>query len=157
MKFALEYPCGADSPLELLPLKAVVTIGTAKILRGGSRLLPQLAVGVAVLLFGAYLWLSNYIGNTLSHDYTKVVEWGAGEQEKGRADGGLRVVVFGGGDVATLSEASWQVEGPNAGWTETLCQQASPRINPTTSFSGLELTHIRLAELRAVLIVYTTN
>ncbi|XXG97499.1 hypothetical protein Hte_003803 [Hypoxylon texense] len=123
MKFAPEYSCGTDSTLELLSLKAAVSIGTAKILRGGSRLLPQLAVGVTILLFGAYLWSSKYIGYTLSHDYTKIVEWDASEQEDGRADGGLRVVVFGGGDVATLSEASWQVEGPNAGWTEILCQQ----------------------------------
>ncbi|KAI1780689.1 hypothetical protein F4818DRAFT_451080 [Hypoxylon cercidicola] len=123
MKFASEYTCGTDSPLELLPLKVLVTVGTAKILRNGSRLLPQLALGVAVLLLGAYLWSSKYAGYTLNHDYAKIVSWNPAEEDDRRTDGGLRVVVFGGGDVATLSKASWQVEGPNAGWTEILCEQ----------------------------------
>ncbi|KAI1766818.1 hypothetical protein GGR53DRAFT_463955 [Hypoxylon sp. FL1150] len=122
MEPATECPSREDTSLELLSLKVLVTAGTTKILRGVLRLLPQLALGIAVLLFGAYLWSAKHLEYTFSHDYSKILQWTVGEEDM-RADGGLRVVVFGGGGVATLSEASWLVEGLNAGWTEVFCQQ----------------------------------
>ncbi|OTA90630.1 hypothetical protein M434DRAFT_33487 [Hypoxylon sp. CO27-5] len=120
-----EKPVVTDSLLELIALKTLVTISTAKVLRGGSRLLPQIAVGLTTLLLGAYLWSSHYASRALSPDYTRVVDWKPGEGENSHVGGGLRIVVFGGGDIATPSKASWQIKGPNADWTDILCLQAS--------------------------------
>ncbi|KAI0843663.1 hypothetical protein F5Y06DRAFT_302752 [Hypoxylon sp. FL0890] len=112
-----------DSLFELLALRTIVAFSTAKVLRGGSRLLPQIAVGATTLLFGSYLWSSHFASRSLGPNYNRIVEWEAGESENGHVGGGLRVVVFGGGDIATPSRASWQIGGPNAGWTDILCLQ----------------------------------
>ncbi|KAI1802312.1 hypothetical protein F4811DRAFT_563298 [Daldinia bambusicola] len=122
MKHILEKPPPTDNVFELLRLKAIVAIGTSKILRGGSRLLPQIAVGITVLLFGSYLWSSHFASLALNSNYIKVLKWQEDESE-GNVAGGLRIVVFGGGDVATPSRVSWQVNGPTASWTEILCLQ----------------------------------
>ncbi|KAI1412360.1 hypothetical protein F5Y13DRAFT_190356 [Hypoxylon sp. FL1857] len=118
-----EKPNGTDSLFELLALKTLVTFSTAKMLRGGSRLLPQIVVGATTLLLGAYLWSSHFASRALGPDYTRIIEWESGESENGHASGGLRIVVFGGGDIATPSRASWQIGAPSAGWTDILCLQ----------------------------------
>lgn len=133
-----EKPYGTDSLFELLTVKTLLAIGTTKMLRGGLRLLPQIAVGVTVLLFGAYLWSSHFANHSLGFGHVQPLEWKIAEPEVDRRiDGSLRIVVFGGGDVATPNKASWKIGGPNAGWTEVLCQQASLR----TSLISLYVTH----------------
>ncbi|KAI1471654.1 uncharacterized protein F4812DRAFT_467659 [Daldinia caldariorum] len=111
MKYTREKPSATDNTFELLRLKVIIAIGTSKILRGGSRLLPQIAVGVTVLLFGSYLWSSHFASLALNSNYTKALKW-QGDDPEGDIGEGLRIVVFGGGDVATPSRVSWQVNGP---------------------------------------------
>ncbi|KAI1139857.1 hypothetical protein F5Y05DRAFT_412037 [Hypoxylon sp. FL0543] len=113
----------SDSLFEILTLKTLITFSTAKVLRGGSRLLPQIAFGATTLLLGAYLWSSHYANRALSPDYTRIVQWQAGESVNRHEGGGLRIVVFGGGDIATPSRAWWQIGGRNAAWTDVLCSQ----------------------------------
>ncbi|KAI1476626.1 hypothetical protein F4774DRAFT_427926 [Daldinia eschscholtzii] len=122
MKHILETPHATDNVFELLKFKAVVAIGTSKLLRGGSRLLPQIAVGVTVLLFGSYLWSSHFATRALTSNYIRVLKWQENEPERVVGEG-LRIVVFGGGDIATPSRASWQLSGPNVAWTDILCLQ----------------------------------
>ncbi|KAF3071169.1 hypothetical protein GL218_00225 [Daldinia childiae] len=135
MKYILEKPYVTDNIFELLKLKAIVTIGTTKMLRGGSRLLPQMAVGVTLLLFGSYLWSSHFASHALNSDYTRILKWKGDEPEETNFGGGLRIVVFGGGDIATPSRASWQLGGPNVAWTDILCLQLN--CNAYLSFMPL--------------------
>ncbi|KAI2464599.1 hypothetical protein F4781DRAFT_412480 [Annulohypoxylon bovei var. microspora] len=121
MEYILEKPHSTHSLFELLTLKALVTFGTAKVLRGGSRLLPQIAVGATILLFGSYLWSSHFISRTANPDYA--IEWDVGETTIGGVGGGLRIVVFGGGDITTPNRASWKADGPTSAWTDILCLQ----------------------------------
>lgn len=128
MKYMLEKPYGADSLVEVIALRAFAAFNTSKLLRSSSRHLPQITVIVTILLFGAYLWSSHLVGRSLSPEYEKVLNWKDGEIENKDTGGGLRIVVFGGGDIATPSRASWQVGGPNTSWTEILCRQVSLQI-----------------------------
>ncbi|KAI2617486.1 hypothetical protein GGR54DRAFT_648985 [Hypoxylon sp. NC1633] len=125
MSSILEKPFTINSLFELLMLMGIGATSTAKLLRGSPRLLPQIAVGVTTLLFGAYLWSSKLAGHTSSPSHTNIMKWELGKPVNGSRDGGLRIVVFGGGDVATPPKASKLLGGPNAGWTDILCQQAS--------------------------------
>ncbi|KAI0130658.1 hypothetical protein F4814DRAFT_456685 [Daldinia grandis] len=135
MKYILEKPYVTDNIFELFKLKAIVTIGTTKMLRGGSRLFPQIAVGVTLLLFGSYLWSSHFASHALNSDYTRVLKWKGDEPEERNLGGGLRIVVFGGGDIATPSRASWKLGGPNVAWTDILCLQLN--CNAYLSFMPL--------------------
>ncbi|OTB04514.1 hypothetical protein M426DRAFT_11408 [Hypoxylon sp. CI-4A] len=123
MRFILENADGKGSLFEILVFKAFVAFGTSKILRGSSKIFPQVTVGITVLIFGAYLWSSHVASRTPGTDLSRVINWRTGELEAGNIGNGLRIVVFGGGDVATPSQVSWQLGGLNASWTDILCLQ----------------------------------
>lgn len=124
MEYVLEKFHGTHGLLELLTLKALLAFSTTKFLRGSSRLLPQIAVGTTILLFGSYLWSSHFINRAVNSDYETVASE-VGVNAKGDVGGrGLRVVVFGGGDIATPNRAPWRVDGPASAWTDVLCLQA---------------------------------
>ncbi|KAI0900682.1 hypothetical protein F4806DRAFT_504356 [Annulohypoxylon nitens] len=130
MEYVLEKFNGTHSLLELLTLKALLAFSTTKFLRGSSRLLPQIAVGTTILLFGSYLWSSHFINRAVNSDYETVASE-VGVNAKGDIGGrGLRVVVFGGGDIATPNRAPWRADGPTPAWTDLNC-------NPYLSFVPL--------------------
>ncbi|KAI0884901.1 uncharacterized protein GGS22DRAFT_148006 [Annulohypoxylon maeteangense] len=135
MEYVLEKPHGTHNLFELLTLKALLTFSTAKVLRGSSRVLPQIAVGTTILLFGSYLWSSHFASRTVNPDHNKIT-LETGEVIKGDTGGhGLRIVVFGGGDIATPNRASWRADGPTSSWTDILCLQLN--CNPYVSFIPL--------------------
>ncbi|KAI1454793.1 hypothetical protein F4805DRAFT_304014 [Annulohypoxylon moriforme] len=135
MEYVLEKAHGTHSLFELLTLKALLTFSTTKVLRGSSRILPQIAVGTTILLFGSYLWSSHFASRSVNPDYSRVT-LEAGEVIKGDTGGrGLRVVVFGGGDIATPNRASWKADAPTSAWTDILCLQLN--CNPYLSLVPL--------------------
>lgn len=111
--------------LDTVGLKALVSFLTAKVGRRGLRLLPYAAVGIVALLT-----LIHLASNRLSdHGYgsgSRILSWrpGAGYDHKS-GDGGMRIVVFGGGDVATLGKAPGKGSNQNGSWTEVLCKEVS--------------------------------
>lgn len=157
MKYILEKPYVTDNIFELLKLKAIVTIGTTKMLRGGSRLFPQMAVVVTLLLFGSYLWSSHLASHALNSDYARVLKWKGDEPEERNFGGGLRIVVFGGGDIATPSRASWQLGGPNVAWTDILCLQASLELRNQFTLITIMLTIRFVAELQRLPLFHATH
>ncbi|KAI8960884.1 hypothetical protein F5Y11DRAFT_250185 [Daldinia sp. FL1419] len=136
MKYILEGQYVTDNLFDLLKWKAIVTLRTAKMLRGGSRLFPQIAAGVTLLFFGSYLWSLHFAVRSLSSGHTRILKWNEDESEERNFGGGLRIVVFGGGDIATPSRASWKRGGPNAAWTDILCLQ----LNCNTHLSFMPST-----------------
>ncbi|KAI0598772.1 hypothetical protein F4775DRAFT_172174 [Biscogniauxia sp. FL1348] len=112
--------------LEGLGLKDFATICSAKALRGAPKLLPKVAVGGVSLLLLTYLWLLYLAGGSLRPNYFEVHTWRPAtvEEAAGEVDGGLRVVVFGGGDVATPNRFPGQLdEQDTTAWTEVMCQK----------------------------------
>ncbi|KAI1210770.1 uncharacterized protein F4807DRAFT_422578 [Annulohypoxylon truncatum] len=135
MEYVLEKPHGTRRLFELLTLKALVAFGTTKALRGILRLLPQIAVGTTILLFGSYLWSSHFASVTTNPGYRRVTFETAGAARGDVGGRGLRIVVFGGGDVATPNRVSWRVDGPTSAWTDILCLQLN--CNPYLSYVPL--------------------
>ncbi|KAI1091443.1 hypothetical protein F5B19DRAFT_261871 [Rostrohypoxylon terebratum] len=128
MEYVLEKLHDTHSLLELLTLKALLAFSTTKFLRRSSRLLPHIAVSTTIFLFGSYLWSSHFINRAVNSGYRTLASETAKEDVGGR---GLRVVVFGGGDIATPNRA----DGSTTAWTDVFCLQLN--CNPYVSFVPL--------------------
>ncbi|KAI1635659.1 hypothetical protein F4809DRAFT_663788 [Biscogniauxia mediterranea] len=115
----------AGNIVEELGLKDFATICSIKALRGAPKLLPKVAVGGVSFLLLTYLWLLYLAGGSLRPNYFEVNTWrpATAEEVAREAGGGLRVVVFGGGDVATPNRFPRQPEGDTTTWTEVMCQE----------------------------------
>ncbi|KAI0137512.1 hypothetical protein BJ170DRAFT_64708 [Xylariales sp. AK1849] len=114
-----------DGLMEGLGLKPLFAFLSAKAVRGGPRLLPQIAICVSILLILTRLLPTRLTDIAFGSSYTKILKWKPTEDyEDGSVGGGLRIVVFGGGDIATPNKApeeqSWNQD---TSWTEILCQQ----------------------------------
>ncbi|KAK7920963.1 hypothetical protein PG985_008985 [Apiospora marii] len=91
-------------------------------IRGTYRRWPQILGGVAILYVFVYalpsrLWLFDF-----GASYLKVLKWSPRGIDAGPGSG-PRIVVFGGGDVATLNQVSADLDGRSTSWTEVLCQE----------------------------------
>ncbi|KAK7977717.1 hypothetical protein PG988_005207 [Apiospora saccharicola] len=91
-------------------------------IRGTCRRWPQILGGAAILYVLMYalpsrLWLFD-----LGASYLKVLKWTPGGGNPGLGKG-PRIVVFGGGDVATLNQVSADLDNQSTSWTEVLCQE----------------------------------
>ncbi|KAI1179531.1 hypothetical protein F4777DRAFT_532964 [Nemania sp. FL0916] len=94
--------------------------------REGPHLLLKLACTVILYMLLTYWWYSAQI-SSITFDLSHFLGWGMknlinNETENG-VTGGLRMVVFGGGDVATpsFSASEWNDQG--YAWTEIMCQK----------------------------------
>ncbi|KAI1388514.1 major facilitator superfamily domain-containing protein [Hypoxylon trugodes] len=119
MRSSLE-PHGPKGTFERLAIKTFAVIGTLKPFRGNARL-----VGIAffVLVAVSVFSLDGLMQIGIVPDRARVLKWEGSENEGVNVHAGLRIVVFGGGDIATPNRASWKLGGPNAAWTDILCLQ----------------------------------
>ncbi|KAI1873719.1 uncharacterized protein JN550_002988 [Neoarthrinium moseri] len=108
-----------------LGLKTLFAFFSAKAIRGGPRLLPQLAICVVILIILTRLLPNHFTDIAFGSNYTKMLKWrpSADKHEDGSAPGGLRIVVFGGGDIASPNKMPGNPELPDQSWTEILCEQ----------------------------------
>ncbi|KAI1493086.1 hypothetical protein F5X96DRAFT_689682 [Biscogniauxia mediterranea] len=115
----------AGNIMEELGLKDFATICSIKALRRAPKLLPKVAVGGVAFLLLTYLWLLYLAGGSLRPNYFEVNTWrpATAEEVAREAGGGFRVVVFGGGDVATPNRFPGLPEGDTTTWTEVMCQE----------------------------------
>ncbi|KAH9908173.1 hypothetical protein F4778DRAFT_465957 [Xylariomycetidae sp. FL2044] len=117
-------PHGAKHEVERLGFRAISTVYSAKALRGGPRLLLSLAGSVWLVFAATWLFLLGTQYLALDPTHIRTLKPHAIETNDGDAGGGgLRIVVFGGGDVATPAVSSNEAHGQNTSWTEVLCQQ----------------------------------
>ena len=128
---------------DTLGMRALLTFFSARVLRGGPRILLHLAICLVALLFIIKLMpqgLSDAAFGSLSSSYSySFWEWSDEDKYRHAAEGGpasfkgdvygdedgLRLVVFGGDDIATptRSQASDNSESPS--WTQLLCREVS--------------------------------
>ncbi|KAI8630774.1 hypothetical protein F5Y19DRAFT_473893 [Xylariaceae sp. FL1651] len=108
--------------LERWSLKALAGICSLKAFRGGPKILLNVAVGVVLLTAVTYTWSSlRTPGALFGSDYLGGLK-GKEAKKIGDGGGGLRIVVFGGGDAATPIQSSTKSES-QAAWTEIMCQE----------------------------------
>ncbi|KAI1262314.1 hypothetical protein F5Y18DRAFT_439071 [Xylariaceae sp. FL1019] len=106
-------------------LKALLSACSLKVCRGGPALLFKVAFGVVMLMALTYTW-SSFRDRSLEFGPDYLGSWTAPwdtELRNGKKGTGLRVVVFGGGDIATAYESSKRLGGPKTSWTEVMCHQ----------------------------------
>lgn len=134
--------------MDRLGLRTLFAFFSVKALRGAPRLLPQIAAGVVFLVLLARILPAYMSEIAFGKSYTRVVKWKPSGGDDGSIGGGLRVVVFGGSDIATPAEGPIRLGGQNESWTEVMCQQVRPSIgknfkagsNPSTA--GLPVTPV---------------
>ncbi|KAI0097848.1 hypothetical protein GGR51DRAFT_458015 [Nemania sp. FL0031] len=93
--------------------------------RGGPQVLLKLAFSVFFYMFLSYLWYSTQIPVVLfnpGHSNDTIYNV-SDNKAYDNASMGLRVVVFGGGDVATPSLSVSEWNGQGQAWTEVLCKK----------------------------------
>lgn len=101
---------------------AVISFLSVMAIRGTYRRWPHILGGVAILYALVYalpsrLWLFD-----LGASYLKVLKWTPGGSNVSLGKG-PRIVVFGGGDVATLNQVSADLDNQSTSWTEVLCRE----------------------------------
>ncbi|KAJ2992227.1 hypothetical protein NUW58_g2238 [Xylaria curta] len=96
-----------------------------KILHEGPKLLFEVACSVVFFMFITYVWsslrapgLASDIGHVTAPDSTA-----DRNLTEGSVSDGLRMVVFGGGDVATPSLSGSQWSDQKYAWTQVMCQE----------------------------------
>lgn len=102
------------------------SISSREIFRKGPQLLFKLAFGVAFYMSLTYnIWYSAQISAaTFSSRQSNQPHSKAGDKvAQGNVTGGLRMVVFGGGDVATPTLSSIAGSGQGCAWTEVMCKK----------------------------------
>lgn len=118
---------------------ALYVISSREVFRRGPRLLLKLAFGVAFYVSVTYyIWYSAQI-STMAFGSTQAnhADTNMGNNiAQGNVTGGLRMVVFGGGDVATPTHSSIDGSGQGYAWTEVMCRKVM--IVPTESSSRSE-------------------
>lgn len=113
-----------DGLLEGLGLKSLFAFFSAKAMRGGPRLLSQITICVVILFTLTRLLPTRFTDVAFGPSYTKILKWRpTAEHDDGSVGGGLRIVVFGGGDVATPNKGQEEIGFADKSWTEILCQQ----------------------------------
>jgi hypothetical protein len=115
-----------DGLVEGLGLKTFLAFFSVKAIRGGPRLLPQIAICIVILITLTRLMPSRLFDIAFGSSYTKILKWRPSgyADDDGSVGGGLRVVVFGGGDIATPIKALGTGDvDPRNSWTEVLCQE----------------------------------
>ncbi|ORY63935.1 uncharacterized protein BCR38DRAFT_343419 [Pseudomassariella vexata] len=127
-----------DGILEGFGLKALLAFFSAKAVRGGPRLLPQLAICVVVLFVLTRLMPTHLSDVAFGTNYTTILKWKPKGGDDGSVGGGLRIVVFGGGDIATPNKTPEKAVGHDVSWTEVLCQH----LDCTTHLSYMPRTDI---------------
>jgi hypothetical protein len=127
------YHCSPkDRPVEecRLTLRTVLVFFSARALRGGPRLLVQIAVTAVLLGLLARLLPEPVSDIAFGTSYSNLWRWPfaqiGGEEDGG---GGLRIVVFGSSDVASPSVVR-QLEGnedtaTGKSWMEYLCEEVT--------------------------------
>ncbi|KAK6825026.1 hypothetical protein PG987_012520 [Apiospora arundinis] len=101
---------------------AIISFLSMTAIRGIHRRWSQILAGVAIVFVLVYvlphrLWLLD-----LSPSYLKVLRWTPADGNTGVGND-LRIVVFGGGNIATLGHKPTEFEDQSASWTEVLCQE----------------------------------
>ncbi|KAI0008742.1 hypothetical protein F4779DRAFT_641349 [Xylariaceae sp. FL0662B] len=136
MRFVLGEYSGINGPLRELGLKALTAIRSTRAFLGGSKLLTRVVVGTLGFFLIISFWPSQFPGFPLQSEYFKVLMWKPDDADREDKGGGLRIVVFGGGDVATPCKSEGQSGRQTEAWTEILCRQASPGLDcrPYLSF-----------------------
>ncbi|KAI0484578.1 hypothetical protein GGR56DRAFT_680146 [Xylariaceae sp. FL0804] len=101
-------------------------LATAKAFPGGSRPPPKVVLAVASLLVLSYIWAFQLLGAEFGYGFLEASRWQPKDtqhRDDSSAGGGLRIVVFGGGDVATPDALQRQHSNEVASWTEVLCKE----------------------------------
>ncbi|KAK9414768.1 hypothetical protein SUNI508_10886 [Seiridium unicorne] len=113
-----------DGLIEKLGLKTLFAFFSTKAMRGGPRLLPQITICVVILITLTKLLPTRFTDVAFGSGYTKILKWRPTvEHDDGSVAGGLRVVVFGGGDIASPNKSPEETGFADKSWTEILCQQ----------------------------------
>lgn len=113
----------SNNVLEKLGLRALFTFFSLKALRGGPRLLPQIAICVMLLLILTRLLPTRLSDIAFGSSYTKTLKWRPNEgDDDGSIGGSLRIVVFGGGDVGSPNTTPGNTY-QSTSWTDVLCRE----------------------------------
>jgi hypothetical protein len=113
---------------------------TTKVIRGGPRILLHLITGVVLFLLVLKLIPHGHVRYNLWSWHKATIDdnsngAGSGTASDGSVRGGLRIVVFGGHDVATPGRAPGPeyLDVDKRSWTELLCAEVCHRRNGTHS------------------------
>ncbi|KAI1108900.1 hypothetical protein F5Y14DRAFT_456563 [Nemania sp. NC0429] len=112
--------------LKLWGFNALDSISSQEMFRKGPQLLMKLVFGVAFYIcLTSYNWYSaqSYTITFSSAQPYRPDSKVANHAARGNATGGLRMVVFGGGDVATPILSSAEGSGQGHAWTEVMCKK----------------------------------
>ncbi|KAK3683298.1 hypothetical protein B0T22DRAFT_384325 [Podospora appendiculata] len=129
-------------------LRILLAFFSNRVLRGGPRILVQLAACFTLLMLGMRFMphgLSGAALGTTSSLWNWTTEWKEEkieieEEEDDGGMGGLRIVVFGEDDIAIPARTHGGRGGRYPGWTEVLCEELNcsrhlsfiPPVDPTT-------------------------
>jgi hypothetical protein len=117
-------PNRLDGLIEGLGLKSLFAFFSTKAMRGGPRFLYQITICVVILLTLTKLLPSRFTDVAFGSSYGRILKWRpTTEHDDGSIGGGLRIVVFGGGDIASPNKRPEESGVPDKSWTEILCQQ----------------------------------
>jgi len=107
--------------------RAALTFVSARALRGAPRLIFQIILAIAGFAFITHLLPERVTSVTFGTAYTNALRWTFSKSdEDDGTGGGLRIVVFGSGDVATpvaVMGADGIVGRTGRSWTEYLCEE----------------------------------
>lgn len=113
-----------DGLIEGLGLKTLFAFFSAKAMRGGPRLLPQIAICVVILIALTKLLPTKFSDIAFGSGYTRILKWRpTSSYDDGSVGGGIRIVSFGGGDITSPNKRQDEAGVTDKSWTEVLCEQ----------------------------------
>ncbi|KAH8677670.1 hypothetical protein BX600DRAFT_133949 [Xylariales sp. PMI_506] len=114
---------GVESLAEGLRLRTFFAFFSLKALRGGPRLIYQITICAAILITVTRLLPMKFSNIAFGSNYTTILKWHPSEQEEVSPSGGIRVVAFGGGDIASPNKAPVSSASEEKSWTDILCAE----------------------------------
>jgi hypothetical protein len=112
-----------------LDVKILFAFSAAKAMRGHRRLLPRIATCVVIFIALTSLLPTKLTDIAYDSAYTRILKWNSTSSYDDDSIGGIRIVVFGGGDITTPNKRQEDIGFVDKSWTDILCEQVTESRN----------------------------